>query len=206
LHAQYAKIIGFSEQENRHIQMTLELMTDLGFKVRDTFKPDKNLDDFHSNGRKYDFPRLFHIEWVNTTDSGYAEVHAKRAYTLDNYTSQAYDAYTILIPTRFKDQSRDDPIMHECVHFLQHANREDERDYVHYDGKNYMIYVSQRTEFEAHMIQILYIVKTDQARLRKQLSPGQIQNLERMFLEYRNTHDKALGVNIIILCKNANLI
>lgn len=206
MYAQNLQSIEFAEHENNYIATTLKLMTELGFVVRDTFKNNMNLDDFYSNGNKYNGARLFRIKWIDTTDSGYAEVQAKRAYKIKNYSSQAYDDYTILMLQKYKAQYREDPIIHECVHFLQHATHKDESNYIDFTGKNYREYVMQRTELEAHLVQILYIVKNNHERLKKHLSREQQLKLEKIISEYKKSRNILAGVEAIIMCKQGGLI
>jgi len=196
--------VEFSEPEATYLHTTLDLMTGLGFRVRDTFSFQRNLDDYYTNGKRYDGPRQFKIQWVSTTD--FSRVQAKLAYTIPRFASSAYDGYTITVASRLKLLGRDDAIIHECVHFLQHVTAEEESSYVDYNGNNYREYVSQRTELEAHLVQIAYIIEAESKWLEQKLDQGQRARVREMIDRFRKTHNTNVGLTIILICKETGLI
>src|SRR5947207_2518235 len=106
---------GFGAVETHYLDKTVGLMLDFGILYRDTFDWSRNLDDFYTNGR-YDGPRLLQIEWSPTAEMPH--ITGKRTYQIPGFFSRAYDAHRIIIPEYYRGV-RDDPIIHECVHFLQ---------------------------------------------------------------------------------------
>jgi hypothetical protein len=132
-------------------------MSQFKFRLRDTFHPQQNVDDFYANGCKYEGPRHFGVDWIET--DGFPRVNANKRYTIESCQCVAYDRYRIEMPERYRTLGRNDVIIHETVHFLQWNTNEDEEGYIQFDGKNYREYVSQRTELEAHLVQISYILE-----------------------------------------------
>jgi hypothetical protein len=141
-----------------YLRRTIELMLEFGIDVRDTHKEDCNYDDFYTNGNRLNGPRLFKIEWSSTAQV--AQCRPKKIYELPPFKSAAYDTFRIEVPIRFRDDGRDDAIIHECVHFLQHTTVAEEKAYVHWTAvaPDWDRYVQQRVETEAHLVQIAYIM------------------------------------------------
>lgn len=137
-----------------YLPRTAALMTSLGIGIRDTFLPDVNLDDFFSNGNQYGGPRLLDVSWDGSSE--YSNVSGHKRYSIPGYASVAYDGYRISIPERLRH--RDNPIVHELVHFLQTMTNAEDAAYIPFDGSNQMAYFGQRCEIEAFVTQIAYIL------------------------------------------------
>jgi len=139
--------------EQQSIQIAEMLMRNNGIDIRDTWTGWNgiNLDDYYINGN-YGGLRRFKIIYAENVE--HCQVNAERAYSIPNYLHSAYDGYTIQIPYRLKNRS--DVIVHETVHFLQAITKEEELGYLNFNGSNYTEYVSQRTEMEAHIVQLIY--------------------------------------------------
>jgi hypothetical protein len=135
-------------------------MLQFDFKLRDTFLPQRNIDDFYANGNKYDGPRQFGIDWIET--DGYPQVNANKSYSINDFECVAYDRYRIEMPERYRRLGRYDVVIHETVHFLQWNTNEDDEAYIDYTGNNYIEYLSQRCELEAHIVQVAYILENMQ--------------------------------------------
>lgn len=186
-----------------NVIITLDYMTRFGFQVRDTFAESLNLDDQITNGHP-NGPRLARIEIADTF--GFAAMSGK-FYKIKGFQSIAYDAYVITIPQRLVNDGRDDPIIHECVHFLQHSTYELERAYVDYEiqANNYLEYVSQRSEFEAHLVQIAYIL--ERCPNYTQRIPSEMQQKVRQRLAaFKTTPNLENGINAIMTAQKASLI
>ena len=66
------------------------------------------------------------------------------------------------MPERYRRLGRYDVVIHETVHFLQWNTNEDDEAYIDYTGNNYIEYLSQRCELEAHIVQVAYILENMQ--------------------------------------------
>ena len=144
-----------SELQNL-ISITGDLMDFGKVEIRDTWKgwDGFNYDDFYTNGNEYGGKKLIKIIWK---ELGYSENSAKKVYSIPNFKSVAYDNVSLYIPKRLSKFKH--PIIHELVHFLQHNTLELDKKYLSFNGSNYIEYISQKLELEAHYIQILYIYK-----------------------------------------------
>ncbi|WP_179019402.1 hypothetical protein [Winogradskyella forsetii] len=144
------------------LNLTENLMTESKIEIRDTWKgwEDFNYDDFYSNGNAHKNPKLFDII---IKENGHSETSANKSYSIPNFKSLAYDNFKISIPKRLTNLEH--PIIHEIIHFLQHSTAESEKNYIAYNGTNYEVYVNQRTELEAHFVQLLYIEKFELNKL-----------------------------------------
>lgn len=144
--------------EQRALQITEILMKNNGIGIRDTWTGwnGTNLDDYYKNGC---YGGLRHFKISYNENIKYCQVKAKKAYSIPKYRHLAYDEYTIQVPDRMKD--RLDAIIHESVHFLQASTAEDENGYINFNGNNYKDYISQRTETEAHIIQLIYMAEVE---------------------------------------------
>ena len=190
--------------EDRYLAKALALMSKFGICARDTYRSDANWDDFYSNGDCYNGPRLFKIEWADTIK--YAKVEANKKYSVPNFNSVAYDAYRLVMPERYRSNGRDDPIIHECVHFLQHNTMEEDNNYINFDGHNYIQYVSQRVELEAHIVQVAYIFE-DCRHYRDSILDTIVRTrVQKMLDKYENTPDESCALSLILECKGRNLI
>lgn len=135
------------------LRITQKLMKKYDVKIRDTYKGlyGDNLDDYLVNNRRYFRKRHLKIKYENIS---YTSMEG-RIYYVPYYRSAAYDECTIIIPNRLKQKNN--PIVHELVHFLQHNTMEQSKKYIKYKGNNFDEYVMQRIEKEAAYIQIKYI-------------------------------------------------
>lgn len=159
------------------VSVVERIMHRLSIPLRDTWKgiDGYNLDDFFANGR-YGGQRLFTI---NRGTGEQAQVAGGKIYTCPGFRSAAWDSYRIDIPDRLS--SRADAAVHEVVHFLQHTTTQEDGMYVKFDGTNYLEYIHQRVELEAHMVQLFFLSRTynpkahfsasAQLELRKKLVP-----------------------------------
>jgi hypothetical protein len=139
---------------NNIIEQTEQLMNEFGIPLRDTWAgiTGYNYDDYYSNGNVCNGKRHFGI--IQKED-GFADTKIGRGYNIDGFNSTAYDNYKIRIPQRLLSFMH--PIIHETVHFLQANTLEEDSKYVNYNGQNLTEYIAQRTELEAHFVQIKYI-------------------------------------------------
>ncbi|NVD74549.1 hypothetical protein D0T25_30160 [Duganella sp. BJB488] len=190
--------------EDHYLKKTLALMSELGIRVRDTYSETDNFDDYYSNGNTYGGRRLFTIGWEDT--SGYANVGAKKNYSIPGRQSVAWDAYRITIPERFRAQGRDDPIIHECVHFLQHTTAEEESKYVQFDGNNYLAYLTQRVELEAHLVQVQYIMSECHGYLESRLSKDLQKQVADRIREFVASGNLELAIIAVCTCTRHGLI
>jgi len=151
------------------IQETERIMSMLGIMLRDTWTgwDGINLDDFYANS-SYDGERRFRIEQNSGVDR--CQVTANKRYSIPGYNHLAYDDYVIQIPERMKD--RRDAIIHETVHFLQANSNEEELGYINFNGSNYLDYISQRTEVEAHVVQILFLIEIENQSIPSAIVDG----------------------------------
>lgn len=186
------------------LNITLNYMKAFKFKIRDTFISNGNLDDFYSNGKQFNGQALFGIDWIETDDCPH--VNAKQRYSVSNYESVAYDNYRIQMPDRYKNNGRNDPVIHECVHFLQKNTVEDEENYIRFNGCNYRDYISQRQEYQAHTIQIAYIHDCQHEYLANKIKHDEIEFISGNLQSIKESKDYLTGVNLIIFCKINQII
>ena len=179
-------------------------MNELRISIRDTYRDTENLDDFYSNGSRYNGPRLLKIEWLETT--AFPEMTANKIYTIEQFNSSAYDGYTIRMPVRYQPLGRDDPIIHELVHFLQHNTSDEDSRYVTFTGSNYREYLEQRVELEAHAVQVLHILRTNPAHVAKHLSSSEIALIKSSLDQLAEGKALSTAIPSLILCKDRQLI
>jgi hypothetical protein len=143
---------------NEFVEQAERLMRYAGIPFRDTWLglSGENMDDAIQNGGKSGGPRLLA---VIAKPSGKAEAINQGTYSNDSFDCLAYDSFKILIPERLS--GRKDVIMHELVHFLQFSPKVQAEPYIGYNEAtdNYEAYVSQRSETEAHFIQLHYLME-----------------------------------------------
>ena len=190
--------------EESYLSQTIALMNKWDIPIRDTWKPDLNLDDYYINGYTFDGPR--HFEILLNQKVKRPQMDAERAYSVPGYESKAYNAYKILIPDYYTNSDRTDHIIHECVHFLQHTTSEEEKRYIDFDGTNYGKYISQRAEYEAHIVQIDYIITYCEWYVDQVITTEEKPILNIMLGQLRETQKKELGILIIKNCKAKGLI
>lgn len=188
-----------------YVAKTIELMEELRVPVRDTYSEAQNFDDFFTNGNQLNGPRLLKIEWVETTTTGYPEVKGK-IYPLKQHASIAYDAFSISMPNRYLETGRDDPIIHELVHFLQHNTTDEDSQYISFNGQNYYEYLSQRVELEAHAVQVLYILRENPKRCTEHLAPNEQERVIRSLQEIAEGAALQRAISALLLCKERQLI
>ena len=186
------------------LDKTIELMSEFGIPVRDTFLADRNLDDFYSNGNRFDGQRLFDVEWAVT--DGFPQAKPKKKYEIDGFQSVAYDSYKIVMPVRYKANGRDDPIIHECVHFLQCNTMNEDNNYIQFTGDNYNQYISQRVELEAHLVQIAYIIQEKVTYCDTVMDKETQLQVIGMLSECQPAMNRRSAIRAIIACKNCGLI
>lgn len=187
-----------------YVRKTLGYMQQLGIPVRDTWDEDFNWDDWYSNGGIDDGPRHFDIEW------GAAGEHAHSApgkkYMVPEHEGLAWDSYRIKIPRRYVEAGRDDPIIHECVHFLQQISFSEYRAYVRYNGRNMLDYLTQRIEVEAHLVQLAYIVNECPKYLEQCLDSRNRNRVFDLMAAYQDNPDIDLAILLIMEGRNDSLI
>lgn len=179
-------------------------MNEFRVPVRDTYHPAINFDDFYSNGNRHHGPRHFNIEWTNTAE--YPEMKSNKIYHISPYQSAAYDSNTIIMPNRYKSIGRDDPIVHECVHFLQHNTVEEDLRYIKFTGINYIEYLTQRVELEAHLVQLVYIFRENAIHRDAQLSSSEQELVNEALNEIKGGGDIEITKKALLLCKERALI
>jgi hypothetical protein len=179
-------------------------MKELRVPVRDTYCHTNNFDDFYTNGNRYNGSRLLKIEWVET--EGFPAMSADQIYQIPSYQSAAYDAYSIVMPNRYKIMGRDDPIIHELVHFLQHNSTEEDSRYIKFTGQNYSEYLGQRVELEAHAVQVLYILREHPTHRDKHLTFQEQELMNCTLLNIVNGDDLCNAIPALLLCKERRLI
>lgn len=109
------------------------------------------------------------------------------------------------MPERYRDV-HDHPIVHECVHFLQHTTCEAEKNYICFNGSNYLEYVRQRCEYEAHVVQIVYIFKYSPGYVLDKLGSKTFEALNEESQIFIQKQNSAQGIKMILACKNSGLI
>ncbi len=184
-------------------------MADLGIKLRDTFDWNRNLDDWYANGKQFGGPRQVAVKVLDDLDK--SQVHGK-TYEIPGFACIAYDSYQLQIPKRLLDAGRDDPVVHEAVHFLQWNTRADEKAYRGFDPADargrfaYLDYIAQRTELEAHIVQVQYIFAEQPAYRDAKINRALRTQVETLLEQVRSTKKLDRAIEIVGLCKNAALI
>jgi hypothetical protein len=190
-----------------YLSITMGLMENLSIPIRDTYATDANLDDFYSNGNCYGGPRLFSISWINSDD--YPTGSANKLYEIPEHKSVAYDAYQLRISNKYKDSARDHPIAHECVHFLQHNTIAEDKSYIIGSTANpvdYIRYLSQRVELEAHLVQVAYILQNNLSYAASVLSTDEIDEVRKMVVECQPSAQAQPTLKLLLFCKTKGLI
>jgi len=149
-----------AEETQKLVEQTEKMMHELNVPVRDTWKgySGENLDDGMTNGIWYG-PRLLNIQIVA---DGTPAAQAGWVYEVDGHQSRAHDKFTIHIAK--KDLENKHVFVHELVHFLQRTNEELGETYVplkSHTYEDYEKYVDQRSEREAHFVQLHYIISNE---------------------------------------------
>lgn len=152
-----------SESEKKELIQTVEnLMHISQIQTRDTWKGLEgfNYDDFFANNRSYNGKKQLQIV---IKEDGFTDTKGKR-YSIPGFKNLAYDSYEIRVPKRLIGMRHN--IVHELVHFLQENSDVEDTNYIQFNGNNYLEYVSQKSEFEAHFIQLLYIKKYELEKIK----------------------------------------
>ncbi|WP_426414752.1 hypothetical protein [Aestuariirhabdus sp. LZHN29] len=191
---------------DEYLDIVMNYMSQYGFCVRDTYIESGNLDDYYKNGNQFNGVRWVGFDWIGNDDN--THVDANCSYELDGYESKAYDNYRIKVPLRFEESGRCDPIIHECVHFLQRNTAEDESSYVrcNEDRSNYVDYVSQSQEYQAFIVQIAYIVDYQSEYISSLMDQDDLNEVNRLLNSIKNNGDAEDGVALILLCSNAGVV
>lgn len=126
-------------------------------EIRDTWNgfDGENYDDLKMNDFRTDGPRS--IDFVKKAD-GLACFTPKVKNELTGFKSLAYEDSKIYIPERLANKVH--PLVHEIVHFLQHTTLKLDASWkglASQTKEDFTKFVSQRSELEAHFIQLLYI-------------------------------------------------
>ncbi len=184
---------------SKTIPVTESIMWRLAIPIRDTWRGLKgdNLDDFHANGGRYYGSRLFAISF---RASQLQAEHKGKKYSIPDFVSLAWDNCHVCVPERLR--GRDDVLVHETTHFLQHITSEEDTVYLKYDPvrPNYMAYLTQRCEMEAHQTQLFYVATEKRERL---ITAGlEPQRIARILEERDNTSI----LKILIQCAEVGVI
>lgn len=150
----------YTIEQKRDIFKTVEeLMKKAKIEIRDTWNgfDGENYDDLIMNNYRTDGPKS--IDFIKKAD-GLACFTPKGKNELSGFKSIAYEDSTIYIPERLANKTH--PLVHEIVHFLQHTTLKLDdlwRGLKSQTKEDFTKFVSQRSELEAHFIQLLYIDK-----------------------------------------------
>ncbi len=185
---------------------TIRIMLEKKLQIRDTLFPysesDRqyvNLDNYYKNGNKYviDDPFKVEIIWEKMIVSG-GKIGKKgeKVYNVPGCNSVAYDLGPISIHPRYSKSNGSHAIAHELVHRIQHITMQEEQEYIDYNGKNWIEYISQRAELEAHYVQCIYMSRYNHQWLKtnivKQFPDGFIE----IILKIEDLTNKSFSTNI----------
>jgi hypothetical protein len=120
--------------------------------------------------------------------------------------SMGYESANILMPTRFRESGRDDIIVHECVHFLQHNTEEEDRRYIRFQNGNYFQYFAQRVELEAHLIQVAYLSRGDSEHWNSHMDDVSKSAVITVLDKVRQGEPPAFAVPTLLMCKGRGLL
>lgn len=98
------------------------------------------------------------------------------------------------MPDKYRKMQRADPVIHECVHFLQHQTTEEERGYINCkaDRSNYREYISQRCEMEAHIVQLAY------RQQAKAVHPSNAKEINVFLHDYHRAQNEELAIERLL--------
>jgi len=137
----------------------------------------KNYDNLDINKRDLDAAKVFEVEIIR---DGKMEILCElEEYSI--FSSAVYKWVKFLIPLRLSRTTN--PLIHEIVHVLQHNNIALDQSYIQHikHPDNYIAYISQRSETEAHFVQLMYI--------RQYEFPIHLEHIRR---EFEQLMDEAL--------------
>lgn len=142
-----------SEETREMFQIVENLMEVAQIPMRDTWKGIEgyNYDDYYVNNKSFNGKKQFKVV---LKEEGMTDTGGKK-YSIPGFECVAYDGFEVRVPKRLIGMRHN--IIHEIVHFLQENNDEEESRYISFNGNNYREYVSQKLEFEAHYVQLLFI-------------------------------------------------
>jgi hypothetical protein len=125
--------------------------------------------------------------------------------------SVAYDAYWIRVSPKFQSIGRDDPIIHECVHFLQPNTHEEDAAYIQFDPTGpmpqaYLAYATQRAELGPHLVQIAYILENETHHASECLTAEKQRDVEHSIGKFVETRNTIHAIEAILRCKEAKLV
>ena len=177
-----------------YLKTTAKLMAELRIAVRDTFSFDSVAEPGIGQ---------LNIEWIET--DGFTEMKSKYC-KVPGRKSMGYESANIRVPARFRECGRDDVIVHECVHFLQHNTLEEDRQYIQFSGPNYVNYLSQRVELEAHLIQVAYLSKGNSEHWNSRMDEGSKAVVATMLDKVRHGEPLAGALPTLLMCKGRGLL
>lgn len=193
--------MNYSEEDKKELLSVVKsLMMRANIEVRDTWKGynGENFDDAIQNNGESGGPRLFDII---SCQEGKARVEGHSIYNINGFKSAAYDNFKVHIPQRLLNSKH--PIIHECVHFLQHNTEEIDKQYIplkSHSEEDYRTYIQQRCETEAHFVQIMYIIEYE----NDEISLDDLNIAKSKLTECLENPD--LRVDFIIYAKNKGFI
>jgi hypothetical protein len=195
-----------------YVEIARELMLEYNVGVRDTYCTSHNYDDLYVNGSE-NGPRRFRIVFTNSVSSPRSSPTC--TYEIAGFKSIAYDDFKIEVPLAYKNSGRMDPVIHECVHFLQEQTQAEEASYVAFVSApgetiesripEFTRYLCQRVEREAHFIQLIYIFRTNQPQLAL-LDDQQASSCRNTIAELKASPDMKRTEMFVIDCKRRELI
>jgi len=195
-----------------YVEIARQLMLEFNVGVRDTFCPSHNYDDLYVNGAD-DGPRRFQVVFTNSVSSPRSSPSC--TYEIAGFKSIAYDNFRIEVPLPYRDSGRMDPVIHECVHFLQEQTQQEESSYVAFVSApgetiesripEFTRYICQRVEREAHFVQLIYIFRTNQPQLSL-LNNQQALSCRNTIAELKASPDIKKTETFVLDCKRHELI
>jgi len=193
--------------ESDYLDVTMQIMQSLGVPIRDTYDATNNFDDYCSNGKCFNGPRRFRIYW---SDSAPMASGSGKPYEVQGRKSIAYDSYRIVVPERFNSAGRSDPIVHECVHFLQHTTLVENSSYIRATNESgtleYAQYLAQRVELEAHLVQIEYIRRFCNDYFSSVLAPSEMDHVNQGLVACAPGAAFVPTMQLVVYCRNKKLI
>lgn len=199
-----AELIPQSEV-NIFLDVTFSLMEYLGIEIRDTFSKSNIYDHHWANGGIYNGQRQIRLYW---TDSYTIATSGGKKYDVPNQglTSQAWDLFWATIPPIYRDQQRNDPIVHECVHFLQHSTAADESNYIQGGLSGSVQYRHQRLEREAHLVQVAYLIKHAGTYVDARVSVDERKSIKDKLDLYLSDKTATAAIDVIDTARHHKLI
>jgi hypothetical protein len=195
-----------------YVEIARELMLEYKVGIRDTYCTSHNYDDLYINSAE-NGPRRFRITFTNSVSSPRSNPNC--TYEIAGFKSIAYDDFKIEVPLAYRNSGRTDPVIHECVHFLQEQTRAEESSYVPFVSApgetiesripEFTRYLCQRVEREAHFVQLIYIFRTNQAQLSI-LDGQQVSSYRNTIAELKASPDMKRTETFVIDCKRRELI